>query len=124
MRTVQLTGQLQILLYNSNKVIRQGGWNNMILNTLAVKQAVPKDKRYILKDEPELKFNAAIEKSMEMMRGNKMKLFLMDLGFFGLTLLSAFTLFIGLLWLFPYWYSARAAFYEDLKNEASIAEQA
>ena len=38
---------------------------------------------YILKDEPELKYNAAIEKSMSMMNGYKMKLFLLDLSFIG-----------------------------------------
>lgn len=35
---------------------------------------------YILKDEPELCNNAAIERSMAMMEGNKMKLFLLDLS--------------------------------------------
>ena len=71
---------------------------------------------YILKDELDLRNNAAIEKSMDMMSGNKMKLFLMDLGFIGLSILSVFTLFISLLWLMPYWYASRAAFYEDLKG--------
>lgn len=76
---------------------------------------------YILKDEPELKFNGAIEKSMAMMNGNKMKLFLLDLSFIGWALLSIITLGIGLLWLNPYMFSARAAFYEDLKREAGVA---
>lgn len=43
---------------------------------------------YILKDEPELKYNAAIEKSMSMMNGYKMKLFLLDLSFIGWMILS------------------------------------
>lgn len=38
---------------------------------------------FILKDEPEMKNNAAIEKSMAMMEGNKMKLFMLDLSFIG-----------------------------------------
>lgn len=38
---------------------------------------------YILKEEPEMKNNAAIEKSMVMMDGNKMKLFMLDLSFIG-----------------------------------------
>lgn len=76
---------------------------------------------YILKDEPELKFNGAIEKSMAMMDGNKMKLFLLDLSFIGWALLSIITLGIGLLWLYPYMFSAHAAFYEDLKREAGVA---
>ena len=42
---------------------------------------------YILKDEPELCNNAAIERSMAMMEGNKMKLFLLDLSFIGWAIL-------------------------------------
>ena len=85
---------------------------------------------FILKDEPELKYNAAIEKSMRMMDGYKMKLFLLDLSFIGWMILSActfgigdllsiLTLGIGLLFLQPYMNTARAAFYEDLKAELS-----
>lgn len=74
---------------------------------------------FILKDEPELKYNAAIEKSMRMMDGYKMKLFLLDLSFIGWIILSILTLGIGLLFLQPYMNTARAAFYEDLKAELS-----
>lgn len=74
---------------------------------------------FILKDEPELKYNAAIEKSMGMMDGYKMKLFLLDLSFIGWMILSILTLGIGLLFLQPYMNTARAAFYEDLKAELS-----
>ena len=76
---------------------------------------------FILKDEPELKYNAAIEKSMHMMNGYKMKLFLLDLSFIGWMILSVLTLGIGLLFLQPYMNTARAAFYEDLKAELSNA---
>ena len=65
---------------------------------------------FILKDEPELKYNAAIEKSMRMMDGYKMKLFLLDLSFIGWMILSVLTLGIGLLFLQPYMNTARAAF--------------
>lgn len=74
---------------------------------------------FILKDEPELKYNAAIEKSMRMMDGYKMKLFLLNLSFIGWMILSILTLGIGLLFLQPYMNTARAAFYEDLKAELS-----
>ena len=46
---------------------------------------------FILKDEPEMKNNAAIEKSMAMMEGNKMKLFMLDLSFIGWAILCIFT---------------------------------
>ena len=72
---------------------------------------------YILKDRPELKFNAAIEESMRMMNGYKMKLFLLDLSFIGWILLTMLTFVIGLLFLNPYMSVSRIAFYEDLKAE-------
>lgn len=72
---------------------------------------------YILKDHPELAYNAAIEKSMAMMSGYKMKLFLLDLSFIGWAILCCFTLGIGFLFLMPYMLTSRAAFYEDLKRE-------
>lgn len=72
---------------------------------------------YLLKDYPELKFNAAIEESMRLMSGNKMRLFLLDLSFIGWFLLGLITFGIAMLWVNPYWYTARAAFYEDLMSD-------
>ena len=72
---------------------------------------------FILKDHPELQYDAAINKSMEMMSGYKMKLFLMDLSFIGWAILCCFTLGIGFLFLSPYVEASHAAFYEDLKKE-------
>lgn len=72
---------------------------------------------YLLKDRQELKFNAAIEESMRMMSGNKMRLFILDLTFIGWYLLGIITFGIGLLWVIPYHSSARIAFYQDLIAE-------
>ena len=77
---------------------------------------------FILKDQPELANNAAIEKSMAMMDGNKMKLFLLDLSFIGWAILCLFTFGIGFLFLQPYVQSAHAAFYEDLKAQTVVEE--
>ena len=79
---------------------------------------------FILKDEPLLANNAAIEKSMAMMDGNKMKLFLLDLSFIGWAILCLFTFGIGFLFLQPYVQSAHAAFYEDLKKELGESVEA
>ncbi len=78
---------------------------------------------FILKDEPLLANNAAIEKSMAMMDGNKMKLFLLDLSFIGWAILCLFTFGIGFLFLQPYVQSAHAAFYEDLKAQTIVEEE-
>ena len=74
---------------------------------------------YLLKDHPELKFNAAIEESMRLMRGNKMRWFLLDLSFIGWFLLGLITFGIAFLWITPYWNTARAAFYEDLMSDVT-----
>ena len=72
---------------------------------------------FILRDEPQLKNNEAIEKSMRMMEGHKMNLFVLDLTFIGWILLGIVTCGLGLLWVEPYICTARAAFYEMLKKE-------
>lgn len=72
---------------------------------------------YILVDNPEYSGEKAICKSMEMMRGHKMDLFLILLGFVGLEILSAFLLFIPMLWLSPYYNTVLARFYEEVKVE-------
>lgn len=72
---------------------------------------------FILKDNPEMKYDAAINESMRMMQGHKMKLFLLDLSFIGWFFLSILTLGIGFLFLQPYMSTAHAHFYEDLKKE-------
>ena len=79
---------------------------------------------YILKDNPEMKNNAAIEESMRMMDGHKLELFLLDLSFIGWALLSLLTCCIGFLWLVPYMNMARVNFYEDLKKASVEVEEA
>lgn len=79
---------------------------------------------YILKDNPEMKNNAAIEESMRMMDGHKLELFLLDLSFIGWALLSLLTCGIGFLWLTPYMNMARVNFYEDLKKASVEVKEA
>lgn len=79
---------------------------------------------YILKDNPEMKNNAAIEESMRMMDGHKLELFLLDLSFIGWAILSILTCCIGFLWLVPYMNMARVNFYEDLKKASVGVKEA
>ena len=73
---------------------------------------------YISIDNEELSAEECIQRSIKMMEGHKMQLFLLDLSFFGWVLLSILTLGIGFLWLTPYQESAHIKFYEDLKSKA------
>lgn len=72
---------------------------------------------FILKDDPEMKYDAAIERSMQMMQGHKADLFWLDLSFIGWILLSILTCGIGFLLLIPYMETAHAHFYDDLKAQ-------
>ena len=70
---------------------------------------------FVMKDDDTLAYNAAIEKSMALMEGHKMQLFLIDLSMIGWIILSLLTLGIGFIFLEPYMYACHAHFYEDLK---------
>jgi uncharacterized membrane protein len=74
---------------------------------------------YILQDDPDCKYDEAIEKSMKMMDGHKMQMFLLDLSFIGWGILCLLTLGIGFLFLKPYMNTAHAHFYEELKADMS-----
>lgn len=71
---------------------------------------------YIYNDNEELSVMECINGSKEMMKGNKVKLFLLQLSFIGWHILSIITLFIGYLWLKPYIETSTASFYNNLKE--------
>ena len=78
---------------------------------------------YILKDNPELSANEARKQSIEMMRGNKWRLFCLDLSFIGWSLLSMLTFGILMLWVTPVMQASHAAFYESLKPAPAVVEE-
>lgn len=76
---------------------------------------------YILADHPEMSWQEVLNRSKEMMRGNKMKAFLLDLSFIGWILLGVMTL--GIVYVFytqPYMMSTGAALYERLRAETAV----
>ena len=78
---------------------------------------------YILKDNPELSANEARKQSIEMMRGNKWRLFCLDFSFIGWALLSILTFGILMLWVTPVMQASHAAFYESLKPAPAVVEE-
>lgn len=74
---------------------------------------------FILKDT-DLGYDAAIDYSSELMDGHKGELFLLDLSFVGWFILSIMTVGIGFLFSYPYWMTARAHFYEHLKESIDV----
>ena len=69
---------------------------------------------YIMAQDPECEGLEALRRSRELMKGNRMELFLLDLSFIGWDLLSLFTLGIGSLFLNPYKEAARASFFRHI----------
>lgn len=71
---------------------------------------------YILADNPELTASEAIERSKQMMTGNRFRLFCLQFSFIGWDILCSLTLGIGNLWLRPYKQAATAAFYREISG--------
>ncbi len=66
---------------------------------------------------PEMGAVEAMRVSRSMMRGNKWRLFCLDISFFGWVVLAAiFTFGVGMLVVYPYREAAIAAFYDDITN--------
>ena len=72
---------------------------------------------FVLRDNPEMKNNEAIELSMKLMDGHKGELFWLYLTFIGWGILCILTLGIGYFWLAPYMQASMAQFYEEVKAE-------
>ena len=70
---------------------------------------------YIMIDNPELSAFEALSRSKLMMDGFKFKLFSLWCSFIGWFLLGIITFGIGFLWINPYYTTAKANFYQDLK---------
>lgn len=75
---------------------------------------------YIMDDDPSVGIMEAIERSKQMMMGNKGRLFCLHLSFIGWAILCAFTLGIGYLWLVPYVNASEAAFYLEVSGQRQI----
>lgn len=92
-------------------------WSLLLIVPGIIKAISYSQTIYILKDNPELKFNGAIERSMAMMEGHKMEAFLLGISFIGWLLLGVLTLGIGMLWVTPYMSTAYAHFYDYVKED-------
>ncbi len=72
---------------------------------------------FILYENPGMTAREALGASKELMKGNRFRLFCMELSFIGWGILSVFTLGIGSLFLTPYMEAAHAVFYREIKDQ-------
>lgn len=71
---------------------------------------------YIVRDNPDMTAKEAITESRRLMKGNKWRLFVLDLSFIGWDILCLLTLGILTIYVIPYKLAARAAFYDAVKQ--------
>ena len=73
---------------------------------------------FIIANDENISGYNALKESWNLMRGKRLKLFLLELSFIGWAILSVLTLFIGFIFLAPYVQTSYAKFYDNL-NELS-----
>jgi uncharacterized membrane protein len=76
---------------------------------------------YILYDNPDKSGKEIVEESATLMQGNRWRFFWLGLTFIGWVILSAFTFYIGMLWVMPYIMVAFVCFYEDLAGQPTAS---
>lgn len=72
---------------------------------------------FIIAENPEMSSSEVLMKSKEMMNGHRWELFKLDFSFAGWYILSLLTLGILAIWTIPRHTTARAVFYQNLKNQ-------
>lgn len=72
---------------------------------------------YILAENPNLQAQDVLDLSSKMMKGNKWRLFCLQLSFIGWGLLALLTLGIGFIFLAPYEVASQACFYKEISED-------
>ncbi|MBQ8029980.1 MAG: DUF975 family protein [Butyrivibrio sp.] len=73
---------------------------------------------FLLHDFPDRSAKELLATSRRLMRGNKFRLFYLNVSFIPLYILGAVTLFVPILWVSVYRYATTCAFYQDLISNA------
>ena len=105
-----------LVLYITNNILIML-WSFLLFIPGIIKSFAYSMSYFILIDNPDMSANDARKKSMEMMKGNKWRLFCLEFSFIGWILLSLLTFGILMLWVAPYMEIAMAKFYLSLLPE-------
>lgn len=92
-------------------------WSLLFVIPGIVKSISYSQTLYILKDNPELSYDSAINRSMAMMAGHKWDYFCLMLSFIGWFLLVLITCGLASFFVMPYVQAATAHFYDAVKEE-------
>ena len=77
---------------------------------------------YLMAEFPDLRVMDAMAESKRLMRGNKWRLFCLQMSYIGWSLLSLLTGGIGNLWLVPYQYAGDTAFYMMVTGRSQLRD--
>lgn len=110
-----LSGFMVLLILGFILLIIGGIWG-------AIKSYYYQLSMIIAVDKEELSAKDAVDKSAELMNGNRWKLFCLHFSFIGWAILSAITFGIGMLWLLPYMQFAIIVFYKSLLGNSNKVE--
>lgn len=137
---------VSMTVYSSTAVLRNAAATNsatssvlhlvfIILEIACIVYIVSRSLLYVLAyniayDNQELTSKECVEKSEELMKGNRGSYLLLDLSFIGWAILACLTFGIGMLWLLPYMQVAMICFYErvakpqvkEVQEEVKIEE--
>ena len=91
-------------------------WSLLLIIPGIIKSYAYSMSGFLLTENPEMRPKEAMEISQKMMKGNKWRLFCLQISFIGWYLLSLLTCGIGLLWLDPYYNAAITAFYDEISR--------
>jgi uncharacterized membrane protein len=105
-----------MVLYIINTVL-VGLWSLLLVIPGIVKWYSYSMSYYILADNPQMGANDARLKSMELMKGNKWRLFCLHFSFIGWFILCGITFGILTFWVMPYVHTATAEFYQNLVHK-------
>lgn len=78
---------------------------------------------YIQQAESDKNWKNCLDKSIAMMKGHKMDLFLLDLSFIGWYIVGALCLGVGAFFVIPYHQMSRANFYAALAADNNVAAE-
>jgi len=73
---------------------------------------------YILADNPEMDYKRALKLSMDMTKGEKLNIFVLDLSFIGWFILGFMACCIGTIFVYPYYFATKAELYIALREKA------
>ncbi len=96
------------------------GWTLLLIIPGIIKAMSYSQTFFIIAQEPNIGANEAIEKSMKMMDGYKLKYFGLQLLFMLCASLTAVTLFIGMFWVAPWMQVTLAKFHDDISEKVSL----